>query len=465
VTRSYEEFLASKALVIEPSGVCHDVPLNGKLFDFQRDVVKWALRLGRAALWEDCGLGKSIQEIEWARVVSEHTGKPVLILTPLAVAAQFVTEGAKFGVTVTHARDDCDIASGVNVTNYERLHRFDVSRFGGVVLDESSILKNFAGKTRNDLVDKFASTPFRLACTATPAPNDTIEIANHAEFLGIMPRREMMSRFFVNDGETTQAWRLKGHAEKEFWRWVAGWAVTVRKPSDLGYENGGFDLPPLNMHEHVVAADDETARRRGLLFNMSADTLLEQRQARRATLDQRVGLAAKMVNDSDEPWIIWCDLNDESAALAKAIPDAVEVRGSDSPETKERRLAMFTNGEARVIVSKPSVAGWGLNWWHCARVAYVGVSHSFEALYQSVRRAWRFGQTRPVECHIIVSDLDGAVVANLKRKMRDAERMGDAMVHAMSETNRENLRGTRRDFDSYNATKIVEVPSWLSSTQ
>lgn len=459
---NYGSFLESKVVVDAPTGIRVVPPLNGAMFPFQRDITAWALRRGRAAIWADCGLGKSLMALDWARVVSAHTGKPVLILTPLAVARQFVSEGSKFGVPVNHARDAAGVTSGINVTNYERLHLFDVSVFGGVVADESSILKDYTSSTRNQLVESFMKTPFRLACTATPAPNDHMELGNHAEFLGTMSRTEMLSMFFCHDGGETQVWRLKGHAQADFWRWVCSWAVSVRKPSDLGYSDDGYILPPLNIHEHVVddgAAD--LAKGAGMLFGYEATTLGEQRSARKGSLAGRVARCAELANDTNEPWLVWCDLNAESEALASAIAGAVEVTGSDAPELKEQRMADFGAGRARVLVSKPSIAGWGVNWQHCANVAFVGLSHSFEAWYQAIRRSYRFGQTRPVECHVITSAAEGRVVANLKRKQADAERMAAGMIAHMADITRAELGASTRKRDGYSPKKLMTIPSWL----
>jgi len=434
------------------------------LFDFQRDITRWALRIGKAAIWADCGLGKTWMAIEWARVLHEHTGRPVLILTPLAVAQQFVSEAEKLGAPpVIHIREQAE-ENGVHVCNYERMHKLDLGRYVGVVLDESSVLKDYTSKTRNSLIGEFAQTPYRLCCTATPAPNDFMELGNHAEFLGAMTRSEMLSMFFVHDGGEAQKWRLKGHAESEYWRWLSSWAVAVRSPADLGYADDGYGLPPLKVEQHTVSADTaDIARDQGLLFAAEAKTLADQRAARRVSLSDRVALAAEMVNGTDEPWLVWCDLNAESEALTSAINGAVEVRGSDDLEDKEARVRAFISGEARVLVTKPSIAGHGLNLQHCARVAFVGVSHSFEQWYQAIRRCWRFGQTRPVECHVIISEQEGAIVDNLKRKQRDAHRLVAGMIEHMAELTREELKSTRRTETKYEPKERMEIPAWLTT--
>ncbi len=458
----YEEFIGYKRLVAPPVGIAEPPELNPKLFPFQRDIVRWALKRGRAAIWADCGLGKTPMALEWAKHVCAHTGGNVLILTPLAVAQQFVSEGEKFGVPVKLCRIGDDVEPGVNVTNYERIHHFDPASFAGVVADESSILKDYTSATRNMLIESFARTPFRLACTATPAPNDQMELGNHAEFLGVMTRTEMLAMFFTHDGGETQTWRLKGHAQKDFWRWVCSWAVNIRAPSDLGYYDDGFILPELRIHERVVSCGDDMAKRQGALFTVEARSLDEQRAARRASMPERVAEAARIVNaEPSESWLVWCDLNAESEALTTAITDAVEVTGSDSVEHKETTLHGFTKRSPRVLVSKPSLAGWGMNWQHCARVVFVGLSHSFEAWYQAIRRTYRFGQTRPVECYVVTSDAEGAVVANLKRKQSDAETMALGMVEHMRDITRAELSATKRDSTEYRPTVRMVVPEWV----
>jgi hypothetical protein len=463
VINDYQLFLRSKRLVVEAAGIPDPPALSKKLFHFQADIAKWALRRGRAAVWADCGLGKGWIALEWGRVVSAETRKPVLICAPLAVAQQFRREGEKLGNPATVCRDQLDMRPGVNVTNYDRLHLFDPGVFGGVVLDESSCLKDYTSATRNALIEAFAATPFRLACSATPAPNDHMELGNHAEFLGVMARSEMLATFFCHDGGDTQSWRLKGHARADFWRWLCSWAVTIRKPSDLGYEDTGYDLPPLNIHEHIVPVGAQYAREAGTLFVDAASGLSAQRAARRSSLDGRVQLCADLVaREPEEPWLLWCDLNQESTSLASAIPGAVEVTGSDDSEWKEQAAIDFVEGRARVMVSKPSILGYGLNLQRCARVAFVGLSNSFEAWYQAIRRTWRFGQPRPVECHLILSDADGSVRANLERKRLAAEEMAQEMLIGMADIQRANIRALERESDTYCPTKTMRLPKWLT---
>jgi superfamily II DNA or RNA helicase len=464
---SYAEFLEAKTLAVPPTGIPDPPDLSAKLFPFQRDITRWALRRGRAAIWADCGLGKSWMALEWARVVREHTGRPVLILTPLAVAQQFVEEGQRLGITVRHIGDRSEHGDCIEVCNYDRLHRLDCGRFGGVVLDESSILKDYSGATRNAIIDAFQRTPFRLACTATPAPNDFMELGNHAEFLGVLSRTEMLATFFVHDGGDTSQWRLKGHARGDFWRWLTSWAVALRSPADLGYDAAGYDLPKLAMH-HITTETDHTeaAKELGTLFVLDAKTLSEQRAARRASLKDRILEAQILVaREPSESWLLWCDLNAESESLSRAIPGAVEITGSDAPETKEARMAAFRRGEVGVLVTKPSIAGWGVNWQHCARVIFVGVTHSFEAWYQAIRRTWRFGQTREVHCYIISSDLEGNIIASLERKQRDAETMVQEMVDNMSDMTRAQLGASTRTAIAYVPAKTLVMPKWLRTQE
>lgn len=459
---SYADFIAGKRIVAQATGISDPPALSDKLFPFQRDIVRWALRRGRAAIWADCGLGKGWMALELARVVAEHTGRPFLILAPLAVAQQFAREGQKLGVNVRVCREQCDVHDGVNVTNYERLSKFDTAAFGGVGLDESSILKDFNSSTRNELIESFGRTPFRYAFSATPAPNDQMELGNHAEFLGAMTRTEMLSMFFVHDGGSTQDWRLKGHARKDFWAWLCSWAVNIRRPSDLGYEDGSFSLPPLRIHEHVVPVGDSFARELGTLFVTQAEGLSAQRAARRSSLSNRVARCAEVVAQApDRQWLIWCDLNDESGALADAIPGAVEVRGSDDAADKEKALLAFADGSIRVLVTKPSIAGHGMNFQGCHDVAFVGLSNSFEQWYQAIRRTWRFGQTSAVDCHVIISDADGGVRANLERKQRDAETMAAEMLSGMGDVQRATVRGLERNATPYRPAFPIVVPDWL----
>lgn len=455
----YDDFVSAKLRQAPPAGLNVE-PANYGLFPHQRDLVRYALRRGRCGIFADTGLGKSRMEVAWSDTLHRHTGGDVLILTPPAVAQQTVEEAASIGVTVTHARDDSDIRPGINITNYERLHRFDTERFVGVAPDESSIIKHHGSKTLAHLLEAFERTPYKLCATATPAPNDWVELGTHAEFLGVRSRAEMLAEFFVHDGGDTQTWRLKGHARHAFWRWVASWGALVRSPADLGHDASAYELPPLVVEQHTVAAPHDPSHG---LFAMEAQTLTERRDARRASLVERVRACAGMANADRQPWIVWCDLNAEGDALCAAIPDAVEIRGSDDPDEKERRLIDFAAGRIRVLVTKPSIAGFGLNWQHCARMAFVGVTDSWEAYYQAVRRCWRFGQRRPVQVHVFASEQEGAVVANLQRKEREAIAMAEALSMETLEAVRAEVLGITRETNPYNPNTRIRVPSFLEA--
>lgn len=453
--RSYQAFLAVKRLV-DPATGFDPGPMLDWMFPHQRDITRWALRRGRAAVFAGTGLGKTAIELVWADRVADRTGLPVLILAPLAVAHQHLNEAKRFGISASIARTQRDVEGcRVVVTNYAKLDHFDLSAFGGVVLDESSILKAHDGKTRSRLIDECQAIPFRLAATATPAPNDFMELGNHAEFLGAMTYAEMLAMFFVHDGGETQKWRLKGHAESEFWRWMASWAVMLRKPSELGYPDDGYDLPPLRTEQHTAAVEYRADLDAGTLFPIEARTMQERIGARRSSVAERVEMAARIVAERpDTPWVLWCNLNAESEALVAAIPGAVEVRGSDSEDDKERKLVAFSEGGIRILVTKPSISGYGMNWQHCADTIFVGLNDSFEQVFQAIRRFWRFGQSRPVTAHFIASELEGAVVANLRRKEADAEIMATQMIRHMADLSAEQLHGMARDKADYRPARV-----------
>lgn len=457
---SYSDFLARKRIMDPATGLQNVPELPAFLFSHQRDIVAWALRRGRAAIFAGTGLGKTAMELVWSQAVAHHTCKPVLIFAPLAVAAQHVREAAKFGLDARIVRHQGECGNGVNVTNYQKIDHFDLDAFGGIVLDESSILKSTDGHYRTRLIQECARISFRLAATATPAPNDFMELGNHAEFLGVMSYTDMLATFFVHDGGETQKWRLKGHAESEFWKWMASWSVMLRKPSDIGYPDHGYNLPPLIQKQHTVGVKYTSSLETGLLFPMEARSMSDRIAARKDTVAERVAMAAE-ITPADRPFVWWCNLNSESEALAKAILGAVELRGSDSDESKERKIMAFLSGETRVLVTKASIAGFGLNFQHCADTGFVGLNDSFEQVYQAVRRFWRFGQTKPVNVHFIAAETEGAVVANLKRKEADAERMAAAMVMHMADLTSELVRGSARVRPDYNPTIPVEIPSWL----
>ena len=457
----YTAFVARKLSVVKPTGIASVLSLPGGLFPHQDALTRWSLRRGRAAIFADTGLGKMRMELVWADAVRKHTGRPVMIHTPLAVAQQIAAEGERIGVAVNVCRDGGDVRDGINVINYERLHRINPADFAGVVLDESSCIKHAESRTFKALTDAYRDTPFKLPATATPAPNDWTELGTHAEFLGICTEAEMLAEFFVHDGGDTSVWRLKGHARAAFWRWVSSWGAMIRKPSDLGFEDGAYNLPPLRLHEHLVGTEMPL---NGALFAMEAQTLSERREARKLSLEDRVTACADRVNaDGAEPWVVWCDLNAEGDALTKAIPGAVQIAGSDPLELKEQRLLDFAAGRIRVLVSKPSICGWGLNWQHVARMAFVGVTDSYEAYYQAVRRAWRFGQARPVDVHIFASKAEGAVVANLRRKERDAAAMATSLADETRDAVMAEVTGLTRQTNDYNAGRRVAVPAFLKA--
>lgn len=467
----YHQFLSAKIQTVESKGF--DVPveqINSKLFLFQRDIVRWALRLGRAALFEECGMGKTFQFLEWAKAVQRHTNGKILILEPLAVAPQTIREARKLDLDVRYAKDRHDIGDAkLIVTNYERMHLFLSGDFDGVVLDESSILKSFMGKTKRMLVEAFSATPFKLACTATPAPNDHMELGNHAEFLGVMPSNEMLSRWFINDTMKSGSYRLKNHARKDFWRWLTSYAVCLSTPGDLGpgYEMPDFDLPALNLHEYRLAAAQETIARswaQGMLLpdtNPSSTTL---HKVKRESLQDRVRKAQELVEalPDEEPVVIWCDTNYEADALLKAFPKAIEVRGNHSQEQKESRLNAFSEGKERLLITKPDIAGFGLNWQHCSNMVFVGVSFSFEKTYQALRRSYRFGQTKPVHAHMIYAETEGNVIESLKRKQSDFAEMQSEMNVAMHEHGLFRDVNVRKLSSSVGNTPM-SIPSWLYS--
>lgn len=449
----YSTFLKSKAHPDELFGF-KPVWMPDFLFDFQRSLVDWSIRKGRSALFEDCGLGKTIQELVWAENLVRKTGRPVLILTPLAVSPQTVREGEKFGIKATQTREG-KVHKGINVTNYERLHYFNPKDFVGIVCDESSILKSFSGKIRRGITNAMKQVEFRLLCSATPAPNDYAELGNSSEALGGMGRNNMLREFFINADdpvgniESTHHWRLKGHGGKAFWTWVASWARAVRRPSDMGFPDDKFILPKLNVEMHVV----EGQRKKGPgFFPEIAKTLHDQRKERWATLEARCSKVAELL-PKKEPCLIWCHLNAESKLLTKMIPDAVEICGSDSDEVKEKRMIGFTDGKIRVIVTKPKIAGFGLNWQHCRTVSYFP-SHSHEQYYQAIRRCWRFGQKKEVNCHIVTSQAEQRVVKNMIRKEQQSEELYSGIVKQMMTV----LKPSHRNGETSIAAK---VPSWL----
>jgi len=457
---SYSNFIQKKEFIplntgFDPEG------LNDHLKDFQHAIVNWAIRRGKAAIFADTGLGKTIMQCEWARLVAEHTNKPVIIFAPLAVAEQTISEAVKFDIAdIKYIRSSSEIdGHNIYISNYEMQHEIDPDIFSGVVLDESSILKNQTGRIRTEMIDRWGSVDYRLSCTATPSPNDFKELGNQAEFLGIMSTVEMLAMFFVNDTGNTGTWRLKGHGEKKFYEWMATWAVVIRMPSDIGFSDDGYILPPLNIVEHEIEMAEPMD---GQLFAMPAQSLTERRAAKRESINHRVELAAKLINDSDESWIAWCHLNDEQDALEKSINrEVVSVRGADKIEHKVDGLSGFSSGKYKNIVSKPSIAGFGMNWQHSHNMVFTGMDDSFEKFYQAVRRQYRFGQTKPVNVHIIYSDAEGNVKANIERKQKQHEELSRNMVGCMREIMQKEISGATINKTEYNPQVKMETPLWM----
>lgn len=442
----YEEFVSNKRRTEVPTG--HNPgELNKHLFDFQRTIVAWAVRRGRAAIFADTGLGKTLMQLSWAHEVASHTGGAVLVLAPLAVSEQTIEQGAKFGIEVKRVpKGESVDGSGIWITNYERMDAIDFASLAGLVLDESSILKSHYGKTRAKIIEQSQMVPYRLSCTATPSPNDFDELGNQCEFLGVMTRNEMLATYFVNDTGDTGTWKLKGWGSERFWEWMGSWSVVLRSPADLGFDGSRYELPPLEYFEHVV----ETEPLGDDLFSRPAMTLTERRKAQRNSIESRCKALADVVNaDTSEPWLIWCHLNDEAEMLAKLIEGAVNVQGSDSPEDKAKNLLGFAHGNFRVLISKPKLAGFGMNWQHCARMAFVGLDDSFEKFYQAVRRCYRFGQERSVHVHLFTAENEGQILANLKRKEKAHNELSKNMVEFMKDIMDKELQGTTNIVDDY----------------
>lgn len=458
----YEELIRKKAAYGSFDGIRGYIP-RWYLFPHQQDLTQWALKKGRSAVFADTGLGKTAIELEWAYAVTRHNkNNRVLILAPLAVAEQIVREGIKFGVDVKYLRED-DGTTPIIVTNYEILNHFDASLFAGVVLDESSILKNFTGKIRDELIQTFKDTPYRLACTATPAPNDFTELGNHSEFLGVKTRTEMLAEYFVHDGETTQEWRLKGHAEIAFWEWVCTWGAVVKSPADLGHDGSAFVLPKLNMNEIVIQTAKDRHFEKGELFAKDVTSLSDQRTERRLTRSERINHAVELCRGKGSV-IVWGELNDECDLAESSIEGARQVKGSHIPEQKRQLLDDFSQGKFRVLVSKPSICGFGMNWQHCHTMIFLGATHSYEMVYQAVRRCWRFGQKNQVDVYVLRADTEGAIIANYRRKESDAARLTEKMSGRIRDILQREVKGhTIREWNDYNPSIEMTIPSWARS--
>jgi superfamily II DNA or RNA helicase len=451
----YLAFLASKAPRLMPTGLSDLPPMHDALKPHQRDCVAFGLRLGRWGCFLDTGLGKTFVQLEWCRHAANATNGMALILTPLAVAAQIVREGKRFGYTIRQIRDQSEAGLGINVCNYDRLDHLTPAAFGAVSLDESSILKSFTGRTTRALINAFAGVRFRMAATATPAPNDHMELGQHAEFLGVMSATEMLTRFFINDtAKASQSWRLKRHAERDFWQWMASWCRMAETPADLGHDATEYVLPPLRVHRHKAAGDIRPPA--GMLFSQDVGAT-NLHDVKRQTSEARAEAVAALV-PATGACLIWCDTDYEADAIMRAVPGAIEVRGSMDASRKEENLTAFALGDARVLITKPSVAGFGMNWQHCHTMIFAGRSFSYEAWYQAVRRCWRFGQTRPVDCHIIVAEGEDQIGRVIDRKSADHAKMKRAMAEAMKTAGREDQ--TRIP---YQPTHIGRLPAWLSA--
>lgn len=442
----YELFVAGKRRAELATG--HNPgSLNEHLFDFQHAIVSWAARRGRAAIFADTGLGKTLMQLSWADEVTSHTGGMVLILAPLAVSEQTIEQGRTFGIDVHRVPNGgTPNAPGIWITNYERMDAIDFTELHGLVLDESSILKAHDGKTRQRIIDAAQGVPYRLSCTATPSPNDFEELGNQCEFLGVMSRTEMLATYFVNDTGDTGTWRLKGWGASKFWEWMGTWAVVLRNPSDIGFDGSKYILPMPQYIEHVVKTDDIGDE----LFSRPAMGLAERRKAQRNSIEARCKALADVVNtESTEPWLIWCHLNDEAELLQSLIPGSVNVQGSDTPEHKAKQMLAFSNGELRVLISKPKICGFGMNWQHCARIAFVGLDDSFEKFYQAVRRCYRFGQKRHVQVHLFTAENEGQILENLKRKEKLHNQMSENMIEHMKDIMNKELAGQQNIVDEY----------------
>lgn len=457
---NYEEFLLKKQVVTKETGFAWPKErLPKALFEWQKELVLFALRTGRCALFEDCGMGKTPQQLAWAQAVSEHEGKPVLILAPLAVSEQTRREGVKFGIPVKVCRSQKDVTDGVNVANYEMLQHFDTSVFGGVVLDESSILKAYMGKTKRALVEAFKDTPYKLACTATPAPNDLMELLNHAEYLGIMRSCEALAIWFIADQRDSGTYRLKGHAATDFWRWVTTWAVCADRPSDIGYSDDGYILPKLNEKDLIIKIDELSQDYAdGLLrkIDMSATGFYREK---RITLAKRVSECARIVNESDEPYLVWCLMNEESEALKQAIPEATEVKGSDDPDKKEKAALDFIDGNTRVLIAKPSIFGFGLNFQHCSHAVFCGLDYSYEGYYQAVRRLYRYGQIKPVWITRVIGSTERQILQAQARKEKQRADMHHSMAQAMKEYQQGSMAGKHYQLNL--KRQEATVPEWI----
>ena len=455
----YEQFIQNKSIAALNIGFKADENTYPKMIkDHQRVGVTWALKRGRAALFFDTGLGKTLSQLTWGDQVARKTGKPVLLLAPLAVSKQTLREAEKFGIWARIVTDQSQVGDGINITNYEKIHHFDCSKFGGVILDESSILKGINGKTRMLITDCFANTPYKLSCTATPSPNDFMELGTQSEFLGIMSQVEMLAMFFIHDGGETSKWRLKGHGKKRFFEWLATWGMFLSSPAQLGFDSTGYDLPELVYHNHIVdttPTDD--------LFATPAMGLLERNKARKDSVVARCEAAAAIVNAMTEPCMVWCNRNDESDLLESMIHGAVSVSGSDTDEHKTDSMINFADNKLKCLISKPKICGFGLNFQGSNTCVFVGLSDSWESLYQAIRRQWRFGQTRQVHAHIISADTESGVIENIRRKDNQHKDLKSEMDLIMESYLKAEIFGAKVEKTDYTANHRITIPSWMKT--
>ena len=465
----YQQFIASKRVQTSSHGF--DVSLdavNQHAWEWQKRVIQWGLKRGRAAYFLDTGLGKTLSQLAWAEHVCKETGGRVLLHCPIGVRTQTKGESEKFniGCDVVVADDDSKLpSSGIVIANYEKLHRFDTTKFDGVVLDESSILKSFTGVTKRALCSSWSHAEFRLACTATPSPNDHMELGNHAQFLGVMNSNEMLSRWFYNDTMQAGGYKLLPHGEEDFWDWVASWAACVSLPSDIGGSDEGYILPELTRFDHTVVVDDDTPEA-GALFHVDRELTATtvHKEKRRSTADRAAKVAEIVAAEPDEFWLIWCDTDYEADALASLIPDSVNLKGSDKESAKESKLSGFSNGTIRRLITKPTVAGFGLNWQHCCRMAFIGLSYSYEQYYQAVRRCWRFGQKRAVHAHVVMAEGEAVILKTNERKQAQHQQMQAAMRAAINKTHDLAVTGNKR-LKPFNGLQTLKAPSWLSKNK
>ena len=464
---TYKEFIDSKLLVKTNNVLNIDKSeLNNTLFDYQKDLVVWALKLGKSAIFADTGLGKTFMQLEWARIINEKKNKPVLIVAPLAVTSQTQDEALKLNLHIKYVKEQSECINGINITNYERLDKFESDYFIGIVLDESSILKSFTGVYKKLLIDNFKNTEFKLACSATPAPNDYMELGNHSEFLNVMNLTEMLSMFFVHDGGDTSHWRLKGHAVERFWEWVSSWSAIIKNPSDLGYDGEKHKLPELIENDIIIQSDNYN-NNNNMLFSMPANTLDERRLAQKNSFKDRIKKTVEIVKSNpDEQWLIWCNYNDEANELKKLLSESVNVQGSDEPEIKAKNLLSFGKGEIKYLITKPKIASFGLNWQSCHNVIFCSLNDSYEQYYQSIRRCYRFGQKNKVNVYRVLSYDEINILDNIERKHNEFQYMQKKMSIYTKKYVRENLQVKFKEMDkSYNPQIEIKLPEWLVSEE